>query len=147
MLGNQYFLSRRFEAAKPVYENLIGTSFYSDKIAKKLIVCYSVTHDTNRAFQLFYNLIQKDPRIISNTKFYEEDCPCPEILPQILSEEIVYENADEKYLALGMLSLYCNISDSLKYFNKLRDSSVIDKGKLNNTIAVINKIKLNSKTN
>lgn len=117
MLANQYFMVRKYSLAKEEYENLFLKGKGDDNIIKKLIVCYVVSSELDKATALFYDLIKRNPQIIIDTKLNDEDCPCPEIIPNIQIGRIKFNSEDEKNLALGILSLYCDINESIKYFS------------------------------
>lgn len=121
MLANQYFMVRKYSLAKEEYERLFFAGNSDDCIIKKLIVCYVVLKELDKALPLFYDLVKRNSRIIINTKLNEEDCPCPEIIPHILINDIKYESEDAKTLALAILSLYCDINESIQYFSILAD--------------------------
>lgn len=141
MLANQYFMIRRYSDAKTVYEDVLSKVNFDFNIAKKLIICYSLTNEIEKAIHLFHNIIKSNPEIIINTRIEEEDCPCPEIIPKIFSNEIMFNNEDEKNLVLGILSLYCNIKDSQKFFEVINTNNFADKIFIEEIISIIKKIK------
>jgi tetratricopeptide (TPR) repeat protein len=137
MLANQYFMIRKYSLAKEEYEKLLTDKETDDKLLKKLIVCYVVSNELEKAFHLFFELIKKDPYIIINTKLEDEDCPCHEIIPQIQNDQILFNDKEEKNLALGILSLFCNKNDSLNYLNKL-SKEIYNQQKIKEAVQIIN---------
>lgn len=147
MLANQYFLSRRFSEAQNIFENILAVREVEDSLTKKLIICYTVNGTPTKAFPLFRKLIQKNPKIITDTDIRKDDCPCPEIIPKIHAGLITFEDHDQKNLALGILSLYCDIQNSIKYFTELRNSTLIPLSKLEEVISIIKNLKREPQTN
>ncbi len=115
MLGNQYFLSRKFcEAINELEETL--RKYPANKSAKKkLIICYVKTGKIFTALELFEELISEDVDFIINTDPILDDCPCPEIIYEV-ENTAVYTNDQEQAIALGILWLYCDIKFSLNHF-------------------------------
>ena len=86
-------------------------------IRKKLIICYTQVGQIKKAFQLFHSLIEEDIAVIIETDVIADDCPCPELVTKLSSDENSSETL-EKYLKLGILWLYCDSSNSLTHFEK-----------------------------
>ena len=118
MLGNRYFIARQFDKAMSYLEAALRENASSDKIKKKLIICYIQGGQTDRAFALFFELVSKNPRIISDTDVFYDDCPCFELLPSW--QEKMNEAGDKSELVniLAMLYLYCDVKKSIAYFTK-----------------------------
>lgn len=119
MLGNRYFLARKFDRAIPELEKAARNTVESQKIKKKLIICYVQIGQIERALQLFWELLQIDPFIIIDTDPYYDDCPCPSLVEQ-WEKIITYKDDDIRmeYVALGILYLYCDIQQSISYFDR-----------------------------
>lgn len=118
MLGNRYFLARRFQKAIHPLEEVLKANPAADNVKKKLIICYIQTKQSSKAFSLFREVVEKDPRIIIDTDAYYDDCPCIELIPRW---EMVAQSGKSilnTYLILGMLYLYCNTRRAIDYFNK-----------------------------
>ncbi len=121
MLGNRYFIARHFDKAITYLEQALAESPSSTGIIKKLIICYIQVGQVEKAFNLFYRIVQKDPKIITNTDLYYDDCPCNELIPMWHQREKMSEEKENLYLSLGMLYLYCDLEKSIKYFNRVKN--------------------------
>ena len=60
MLGNQYFLARKYSLAAEQLEKALFNDPGSKGIRRKLVVCYTQTGDIDKALQLFLSLIKED---------------------------------------------------------------------------------------
>ncbi len=116
MLGNHYFLSRKYELAIDAFNAAFGNEF-PNNIIKKLIICYIAERELEKAKIFFLKLIKEDPFIIINIDIAEEDCPCPELIKLIESKYAVIKSADD-LIALSMLWLYCDLDNSINLFEK-----------------------------
>jgi len=123
MLGNRYFIARKFNKAIPYLEAALKESPFAAKIKKKLIICYIQTGRFEEAFKLVYEVIASEPRMILETDLYYEDCPCGELLPLWHEKERQQTNKMELYEILGMLYLYCDLEKAIEYFNKAKFAS------------------------
>ena len=117
MLGNQYFLARNFEKALQQYEAVLDNAPVDEIIRKKLIICYCEVGNVDAAVALFDQVIHTNIDIIALTDVVSEDCPCPELLERMKWYEKVAANSFDFYCIVGMLSLYCDLNNSLKYFS------------------------------
>lgn len=118
MLANRYFIARQFDKAIPHLETALRENAPSDKIKKKLIICYIQDAKTERAFSLFYELVTKDPRIISDTDVLYDDCPCFELIPSWQKKMDEADDKSEILNILAMLFLYCDVQKSIDYFKR-----------------------------
>lgn len=119
MLGNRYFIAHQFSRAIPELENALSLQEENVGIRKKLIICYIQVGRIEKALKYFYDLLKKDPFIIINTDPYQDDCPCPGLVDdweKKLSNQNAYN--PNKFLILGMLSLYCDEHRSIEYFRQ-----------------------------
>lgn len=117
MLGNQYFLIRNYIEAEKEFEVGLLSDPDNFKIKKKLIVCYIQTGHVDSALTLFHNIVSTDPKIITDTNPEEDNCPCPEIIYEL--ESILNNSEVElKTLSLAMLWLYCDLEESIWYFEQ-----------------------------
>ena len=66
--------------------------------------------------EIFLGLIKEDIDFIINTDPIDDDCPCSELIFDM--EKKLEENVSsvDFQSILGMLSLYCDISKSIDYF-------------------------------
>jgi len=118
MLGNRYFLARQFDNAIPYLEEALAQNPSGEKLKKKLVICYIQTGRIERAFTLFYELVQSNPKVIIETDAYWDDCPCGELIPIWEKKVDENRNSHEYLITLGMLNLYCNLEKSRLYFNQ-----------------------------
>lgn len=122
MLGNQYFLTRRYSDACIELEAEIHKNPLNKSVLKKLIICYLQTSQLEKAVHSFNFLIQEDIHSILDTDPIRDDCPCPDIIHKMDQEITGYHN-DDGLIKLGILWLYCNIEESLNYFEKVSPQS------------------------
>lgn len=122
MLGNQYFLSRRYCEAIAELEIALAKGPANKSVKKKLIICYVKTCKLDKALELFEQLINEDIFCIINTDPVLDDCPCPEIIYEFECSDI-YSDGKGKELALGILWLYCDVGNSILYFQTLSKSN------------------------
>lgn len=118
MLANSYFISRNFAKALPLFEKELHSGKDSEKLKKKLIICYLALGRVDEAFHFFYELVSKDPNIIIDTDPYWDDCPCPEMVRTFEGNKNVDLNSARVSLTLGMLYLFCDLNRSIRYFEK-----------------------------
>lgn len=125
MLANQYFLVRNFISAKSIYENILEKEPLNKSVKKKLTICYVTTGELDKALNVFLSLIKEDVDYVINTNIKSEDCPCPELISKIESEEKLFDDKD-KITALGILWLYCSMNKSIEYFNEAEHNNPND---------------------
>lgn len=118
MLGNQYFMARKYDLAEPVLEECLRKTPENKSIRKKLIVCYTQTGKIELALHTFLSLIKEDIEFIINTDPIEDDCPCPELIYDLENSGKSVDSLLIEYEKLGILWLYCNVTKSLDYFNR-----------------------------
>ncbi|NOX88538.1 MAG: tetratricopeptide repeat protein [Calditrichaeota bacterium] len=146
MLANRYFISRKFDKAVPIFEKELEKGRETDKIKKKLIVCYIAVGLIDEAFDLFFEIVGRDPLSIINTDPYWDDCPCPEMINDWEQDEGKPVSSPRDFLILGMLYLYCDLEKSIFYLEKaleLKDHFL----KLNSVIRKLKQINRSSKGN
>jgi tetratricopeptide (TPR) repeat protein len=141
MLANHYFLIRNFSSAKSIYENILEKNLNNKAIKKKLIICYIITGEIDKALRLFTSLIQEDIDYIINTNPSSEDCPCPELISKVENEDKFLSKKADKLAALGMLWLYCSLEKSLEYFKEAEIMYPNDKRFKEINLILINKLK------
>ncbi len=117
MLANSYFISRNFSKALPLFEEELQAGLASDKIKKKLIICYLAVGRVNDAFRLFYEMVSRDPDIIIKTDPYWDDCPCPEMVKDYERKKESLHTSQE-FLTVSMLYLFCDLGKSVYYLKK-----------------------------
>jgi pentatricopeptide repeat protein len=127
MLGNQYFLVRRFADAEAAFEIVLKSNPLNKQVRKKLVICYIYNNNVRKALELFHELIREDVSIIVNTDVIADDCPCPELIEKFEKSReprYSYINMLEVY---GMLWLYCDLGKSIYYFEKLKEFNPSEK--------------------
>jgi len=116
MLGNQYFLARRYENAVDAYKKVLNKDNGNKSVRRRLIICYSQVNRIDEALDVFISLVEDDVDYIINTDPVGEDCPCPELVSD-LENKLDKENADRNvYVQLGMLWLFCSPKKSIDHF-------------------------------
>lgn len=118
MLGNQYFMARKYDAALAEFEKCAHEGKSNKGIIKKTIICYTQVGKIEKAAELLNKLIDKDLEFILNTDPILDDCPCHELADNL---EAKYDQAIKSFdylLALSVLWLYCDIDKSISYFKK-----------------------------
>lgn len=118
MLGNQYFIARRFSEACNALEAASLKNPSNLSIKKKLIICYLQTDQFDKAFQSFDELVSDNIETIMNTDMVKDDCPCPEIIDQTIPE-LKSNSEAELIIKLGILWLYCDLEKSIHYFEQV----------------------------
>jgi len=118
MLGNQYFMARKYSLAEPILESCLRKYPGNKSIRKKLIVCYTQTGNLDTALSSFLSLIKEDIEYIINTDPVEDDCPCPELIYDLENSGKQFVDLMLEYGKLGILWLYCDINKSIYYFKK-----------------------------
>lgn len=116
MLGNQYFMARKYYEAEFELEETLQKVPDSKTIKKKLIVCYTQTGKINKSLELFYDLLREDVEIIAETDPVLDDCPCYELVEKVEKLKLYDENSRDFYVLQGIIWSYCNIKKALKYF-------------------------------
>jgi len=136
MLGNHYFLAKRYSDAYAELEaELRNESANRKSISKKLIICYLQTDQFEKAFEMFHSIVTKNITLITDTDPEKDGCPCPEIINENLPK-LKYNNDLEFNLKMGILWLYCDINESLEYFEKATTQNQHSE-KTNNIISVL----------
>jgi tetratricopeptide (TPR) repeat protein len=118
MLGNQYFMARNYgEAQKyllPAYER-----DSSNKLVKrKLVICFFMTGNVQKAFDFFFELISEDIEYITKADPISDDCPCHEIIRELNLENLPEAHQFEQLVLRGIIWLFCNPKQSLTFFEK-----------------------------
>ncbi|MCF8262261.1 MAG: tetratricopeptide repeat protein [Melioribacteraceae bacterium] len=118
MLGNQYFMARKYLLAESELAACLEEYPHSKSIKRKLIVCYAQNGNLNKALELFSSLINQDIEFIINADPIIDDCPCEEIIDELEKHREHNYSAAEYDLFLGIVWLFCNAKTSLKYLRK-----------------------------
>ncbi|MFZ5518921.1 MAG: tetratricopeptide repeat protein [Candidatus Zhuqueibacterota bacterium] len=120
MLGNQYFLTRKYALAARELESALVKDPRSKVIRRKLIICFIQTGNIDKAEELFLDLVQQDVSFIIESDPIIDDCPCPELVNDVEAQIAGEKNSPSYMLKLGMLWLYCDIRKSIHYFTSLQ---------------------------
>ena len=83
MLGNQYFMARKYQEAVKELEPVYLTDSVSKPIRRKLIIAYAQTGKLKKSLELFISLVKEDVEFIINADVIYDDCPCPEIVEKL----------------------------------------------------------------
>lgn len=114
MLGNHYFMARKYPEALLELLPCFYDNPKNNFIKRKLIICYTQVGKINEAFDLFVDLVKGNITAITSIDPAKDDCPCPELVNNI--EEFAIPETLDYYVLAGMLWLYCDPGHSLKYF-------------------------------
>lgn len=121
MLGNQYFMARKYKEAVRELELVYLTDSLNKSVRRKLIIAYAQTRNLKKALELFISLVKDDVDFIINADPISDDCPCPEIVDE-LGTTPKDDISQESNLYHGILWLYCDSKVSLKFLkNALKD--------------------------
>ena len=126
MLGNQFFLARNYAAAAEQLEEALTNDPLNKPMRKKIIICLNEIGEIRKAVEHFISLIKEDADCIINTDPVADDCPCPELVYE--AEKFLHNNQEsvDFTLRLGMLWLYCDVEESMHYFQKANKLSPHD---------------------
>jgi tetratricopeptide (TPR) repeat protein len=116
MLGNQYFLARKYDLAAIELGSALVKDPENKGIRRKLIICHVQKGKINRAFDLFVSLVEEDIAFIVNSDPTHDDCPCNELIYDLETQYANNENSLNYNLRLGMLWLYCDVKKAIQCF-------------------------------
>lgn len=116
MLGNHYFLIRDYEAATAQLEEALLHDPDNWAIKKKLIICYTRMLQFDKAIDRVIEILDVDVTIIASTDIEFENCPCVELINEFINVRKSFTDEYEFHMSLGILWMYCNISESTKHF-------------------------------
>ncbi|MDZ7763671.1 MAG: hypothetical protein U5K00_04495 [Melioribacteraceae bacterium] len=143
MLGNQFFLARRYSDACAELENEYYKYPTNLSVLKKLIICYLQTGQTEKAFSSFYSLVKQNVETIIDTDLARDDFPCPEIIETVIND-MKSESTDDQNIKLGILWLYCDKKVSVDYLSKVSPENK-NHSSIKEIINIINRV--TTKTN
>jgi len=126
MLGNQYFLARNYSGAAKELEEALQHHPGNKSIRRKLIVCFNEVGEIRRAFNCFLSLIKEDVDFVIYTDPVDDDCPCHELVFD--AEHGLQDNQEslDYVLRMGMLWLYCDVHESVRYFEQAQNMAPDD---------------------
>ena len=138
MLGNQYFMARNYLGAADVFQNVLLEEPKNLNATKKLIISLTQIGKYSKAFDLFANFINENIDFILNTDPIKDDCPCAELVTNLETKNKFGNESITSLETLGILWLYCNIQNSIQYFEKAFVLNPNDP-KLNSVITILRK--------
>lgn len=118
MLGNQLFMVRNYSRATEMLEKALWRKPENKAVRRRLIICYTQIGAVDKALDTFISLIEEDIEYVINTVPTDDDCPCTELVFDMEDKLNQNVNSIDFHLILGMLWLYCDISNSKYYFNQ-----------------------------
>lgn len=121
MLGNQYFLARKYGQAEKELEAALAKKPGHKGIRRKLIVCHTQTGAIQKAMVQFLSLITEDIDFIINTDPIADDCPCPELVFDLEKQKEENKLSPDYFAILGMLWLFCDLTRSIRYFHSAQE--------------------------
>ncbi|MFZ1290284.1 MAG: hypothetical protein WAR79_09340 [Melioribacteraceae bacterium] len=138
MLGNQYFMARNYLGAANVFQTLLETEPDNLNAKKKLIISLTQIGKFSKAFELFADVISENIDYIVNTDPIKDDCPCAELVNNLELKSKYGNESLTTFETLGILWLYCDIHNSIEYFEKALKLTPNDT-KLNSIILLLKK--------
>jgi pentatricopeptide repeat protein len=136
MLGNQYFLARKYSDAVENLEHALVSNPMNKAAKKKLIICYTQVGKIRRALNVFKELIEEDIDFIINTDLKEDACPCNDLI-QKYGNVLPYEdNSTDMRIMLSILWLYCDTEKSNEFFKSLLNENV-ENEKISSIVKII----------
>ena len=119
MLGNKYFLARKYKNAAENFQYTLQTDPINKSARKKLVICYTQIGQIQKALENFYILVKEDVNFIMETDIVADDCPCPELIDKYGSVFPYEKDSFDLKLMLAMLWLYCDAKKSLEFFKRI----------------------------
>ena len=118
MLGNQYFMARKYSEALKELAEYFNHNPQDKGTHRKLIICYAMAGKLNSALNLFLSLVSSDIDFILEADPIRDDCPCPEIVYDLENDANYDKNSPANFKNLGILWLYCDLNKSIENFEK-----------------------------
>jgi tetratricopeptide (TPR) repeat protein len=120
MLGNQYFMARKFEQAIPQFEMTLQQHPDDLHTLRKLIVCYVATEKIEQAVNQLKHFLKLTPKDYFETEIGDQNCPCPEIIEQWSAHPPKTLSRSEYLISMGILNLFCGQKESWSYFREAK---------------------------
>jgi len=124
MLGNQYFLARKYSLAASKLEDALTKQPMNKGIRRKLIICHVQQGKLDRAQELFAELVETDVAFIVNSDPIRDDCPCPELVYDIERQLDDHKDSTDYLLKLAILWLYCDLKKSIQLFTQYQNLGI-----------------------
>ncbi len=126
MLGNQYFMARKYENALKEFEECEAQGKANKSMRKKMVICYTQVGKIQKAAEVLRDLVYEDLDFILNTDPVNDDCPCSQLVTELEAKSNFTIQSFDYLLALGILWLYCNLDKSVEYLKKAREIKADD---------------------
>ena len=117
MLGNQYFLARKYSLAANELGKALLKNPTNKAIRRKLIICEIQKDNISKALDLFVSLVEEDVSYIIDVDPIMDDCPCSELVYDLEEQFDNNQSSLNHLLKLAMIWLYCDVNKSLYYLN------------------------------
>ena len=117
MLGNQYFMARKYAEAAKILESVSKQDPKNKPARCKLVICYTQIGDIKKPLELFVPLMKEDTDLLTKMDPVQDDCPCLDLVYELEDKVDENKNSLDFLVMLGMLSLYCDLKKSIKYFS------------------------------
>lgn len=138
MLGNQYFMARNYLGAANAFQTVLQDEPKNINATKKLIISLTQIGKFSKAFDLFADFISENIDYIVNTDPAKDDCPCAELVNNLENKGKYGSESLTILETLGILWLYCDIHNSIEYFEKAIQLTPNDV-KLNSVLLILKK--------
>lgn len=126
MLGNQYFMARKYENALKEFEECEAQGKANKSMRKKMVICYTQVGKIQKAAEVLRDLVYEDLDFILNTDPVNDDCPCSQLVTELEAKSNFTIQSFDYLLALGILWLYCNLDKAVEYLKKAREIKADD---------------------
>ncbi len=126
MLGNQYFMARKYENALKEFEECEAQGKANKSMRKKMVICYTQVGNITKAAEVLKDLVYEDLDFILNTDPLNDDCPCTQLVTELEAKSNYTIQSFDYLLALGILWLYCDLNKAVEYFKKARELKADD---------------------
>jgi hypothetical protein len=118
ILGHQAFLARDYANVVKEFEPFLKKGKASDSMKKKLVIAFIQVGRIEDALKLFIHLGEKDLGIIAKTDPIYDECPCPELVYDLVKKEDYQDGSADYYTSLAILWAYCDMNHTLNYLDK-----------------------------
>ncbi len=123
MLGNQYFLARKFKEAIPHFEKVLVKSPGDSAVFKNLIFCLVVTEELDKAVAQMIMALHHSPEFLVELSAATDTNPYQEVFLERFTKPPATLSGGNYALAMGILSLYCHAELAVSYFHEAKKHS------------------------
>ena len=124
MLGNQYFMARKYDKALNEFEECEAQGKANKSMRKKMVVCYTQVGKIQKAAEVLRDQVYEDLDFILNTDPVNDDCPCSQLVAEMEAKTNYTIQSFDYLLALGILWLYCDLDKAVEYFKKAKEIKI-----------------------